>query len=759
MPESLHVWFMSMFKYAGDTATAHIIDDILKPGGIFSQRAMLTSKKGSKFLSILAEASPIAVLRLLEATIGKWGDDEILAFSENRQNLVWTLEKIAVWPTFTVRAMQLLSRLAINENAHYSNNSTGTLVGLFRIGPEWAVTGSSPEARLPVLLRLFRAPSDAERHLGLKVIKAALDSQGRGFRIVGPEYQGLKERAKLWMPETHREWWQAHFIYFQALVDETQHWPSTLRPDVCSALLDAVGQQIKTPPCTELAFQVLNTLVNDSEMLPEKLNSFFSHFRERKDDEQHPEITKKLRSLEHGYTRRNLASRFHRYVLDVDYMEWDEGFRERHNKPKSRAKALVNALACRIARHPEKFSQIQHLITLTKHPPALWYFSEQIAQYDETRALLPALIQIALETNHPTCLHGYLSVVKTSDPEFYRSTVSGFLDMENTAWLGAAIALRSDYDDELFVKCLDALDKKWITPMHFEVLRLGKSIESIPAKRTKALLRQLRDHEAKESLALLIEMLDSIPFDDFAPFDSEFVFGVVSRAVPDEEGWGVMRGYHWKNVCSKLIKWDTSRTLPLLDSLLTKMGEVYRLSYDTNVQPLANELVRANPSGAWKVVTAHFEETLPKWRSDLLNWLKGKSPSVSDEKAPRGAIADMPLLEILEWIEKDPEARASLIAHAAPRTLDNEHGGKLTRELLRKYGTFDGVQSGISATFHSGGWSGPTSIYLKGKRERFRRWLAAGFEIEITEWIEAEIESLDQRIEQEEIEEERSRFS
>jgi hypothetical protein len=255
----------------------------------------------------------------------------------------------------------------------------------------------------------------------------------------------------------------------------------------------------------------------------------------------------------------------------------------------------------------------------------------------------------------------------------------------------------------------------------------------------------------------LVELLDSIPFNDSSPFNSDFVFGVVSRSVPGEERRDVMRGYYWKNVCLKLVEWDASRALPLLDVLLTEMDKVYRLSYDSDVVPLANELVRANPTGAWTIVKAHLEETLPKWRGDLLHWLKG-GLSGFDEQDPRGAIVDLPVSEILEWIEEDPEPRAVLMAHAVPGTLDDEQGGRLTRELLYRYGQWDGVRNGISCTFHSGGWSGPTSAYLKRKREKCRRWLAAGFESEITQWIEAEIEYLDRSIEREEIDEERSRF-
>lgn len=756
MPESLHAWFMNMFKFAGD-ATAHVIDDILRPDGFFSERAALTSAKGSRFLSILAEANPAAVLRLLEATIGKWTDQELLDLKQDRQSLVWALEKIAVWPTLTVRAIQVLVRFATNENANFSNNSTGTLIGLFRIGPEAAATESTPEARLPAMLRLLRASGDEERRLGLKAMDAALDSRGMGFRIVGAEYQGLKERAKLWIPATYGDLWQAKLIYFQALVDETQTWPPSLRAEVCQALLEAVEQQIRTPPCTELAFQVLSVLVDDSTMPPEKLNRFFWHWQKYEDDGQHPEIVKRLQSFERRYTRRDLASRFQRYVIDVDWMEWDEDFRDRHNKPKNRAKILVNALARRIAQHPETLSQIQHLLSPAKNAPTLWHFGEQIALNDATRAFLQPLTRLTLETKHHVCLHGYLSAVRASDPEFYLSTVRGFMGVQSTAWLGATIALRTDYDDELFAQCLDAQEKKWIDPLLFTVLRFGRAIESVPPERTGRLLRQLSEDDAQDSLVLLVELLDSIPFNDSSPFNSGFVFDVASQSVPDEENRDAMRGYYWKNVCSKLIKWDASRTLPLLDALLTEMGKAYRLSYDSNVVPLANELVLADPAGAWDIVETHFEESLPKWRGDLFQWLKG-GLSGFDEEDPRGAIADLPVPEILEWIEEDPEHRAVLMAHAAPRTLDDEYGGRLTRELLYRYGQFDGVRSGISATFHSGGWTGPTSAYLKRKREKFRRWLAAGFEFEITQWIEAEIESLDRNIEREEIDEERSRF-
>jgi hypothetical protein len=757
MPESLHTWFMNMFKFAEGSATAKVIDDILSSDGIFSQSETLTSAKGSRFINTLAEANSVSVLRLLEATIGKWTDQEILSFKQERQNLVWALEKIAVWPAFTVRAINVLARLAINENAENSNNATGTLVALFRIGPESAVTESSPQARLPAMLRLLRSSANMERRLGLKAMSAALDSRGLGYRIVGPEYQGLKERAKLWVPATYAEWWQAMFDYFQVLVDETRSWSPLLRSEVCLVLLEAVKSQLQIPLCTDLSLQVLSELSQDIAMSPGDLNSFFWHWQEYDDDGKQPELTKKIRSLERQYTKQNLSSRFQRYVIDVDWQEWDDEFRERKNKPKNRAKLLVNALAKRVVSNPEKLDQIQHLLSPINNAPALWYFGEKLAHGDDTRVLLVTLTSVTMETKHQGCLSGYLSALRTIDHQRYAVTINRFLDAQETAWLGAMIALRGEYDDTLFMRCLDALNKRWINPQEFSVLRYGKSIESIPSNRIESLFRHLNTFDMQEAITLLVGLLCCIPFNDESPFTSDFVFEVITKAIPSEDHHLVMSGYDWKDVCSKLVSWEKRHALPLLNALLNAMGKEYRLSYDSYVEPLANELVKIESVGAWEVLKTHFEESLPQWRSDLLNWLKG-GLSRFDGNGVRSVIADLPITNIFEWIEVESEPRSALIAHAAPGTLDDELGGQITRELLLRYGQFEGVRNGISATFHSGSWTGPASEHYKRKREKFRQWLAAGFEFEVTQWIESEIEYLDRNIEREEISEERSRF-
>ena len=96
-----------------------------------------------------------------------------------------------------------------------------------------------------------------------------------------------------------------------------------------------------------------------------------------------------------------------------------------------------------------------------------------------------------------------------------------------------------------------------------------------------------------------------------------------------------------------------------------------------------------------------------------------------------------------------------MMAHAVPGSLEDKKGGAVTRYLLENFSDTDGVISGISATFHSGGWIGPESQYLRKKRTSLRNWLSKGYGAKVVDWIEHEIGVADEEIDREEISEER----
>ena len=111
LPSSLQHWLLQQFIYAHASPVAcKVIRDILSSAGPFSQHTFLVSKAGTRFLNCLAEAEPSATLAVIERTFGTWPLEELKSWETGRQDIVWALEKIAVWREYFLRARTCISQ-------------------------------------------------------------------------------------------------------------------------------------------------------------------------------------------------------------------------------------------------------------------------------------------------------------------------------------------------------------------------------------------------------------------------------------------------------------------------------------------------------------------------------------------------------------------------------------------------------------------------------------------------------------------------
>jgi len=758
MPASLNGWFMDMFRFAHGTSAAPVVRDILRSDGIYASRDFLCSDKGTSFLSTLAEADPEATLSLIEQTFGAWSLEELHAFKGGRQQVVWTLEKIAVWkPTF-IRAARVLAKLAITENATNSNNSKGTLLGLFRIGQEAAATEASPLERLPVLLEMFRGDENSKR-MALKVVGSALEASGHGWRMVGPEYQGLKERAQLWCPLTYGEWWAAYRAYWDCLINETRGWPDALRREANSTIIDCAAEQLRIHAHREVILSMLEQIATDSATDIRRLNHFFIQQARWHRDEEDQSAHFRLRRLEGRLTRCSLESRFQRYVLDTTWDEWEDYSLEGELRERARPKKLVRALAVRVAESDEAFAcLLPKILSSSTDNAALFAFGQALCAADKNNKRLSPMLAFEGNPINSQCLGGYLAGLKEHFPDKWLQVLLGLLASKDTANRGAELVWRSGADDIVLNACMDAFESGWIEAGYFRSLCYGMSWQSISHAALIRLLSLLAAREDRVSAFVLVDLLDQVLEKNVWLVDADFVFRVVTQQVQFEDHRDTMHSYHWNGVCKKLVAHDPSKAMPLLNVLLRQMGNDYRLSYDHYVEPLTHSLCKLNPAVAWEIIAAHLLEPAPIWRNDLLNWLKGGMGGFGEENcAP--PIAEFPVQMVLDWIAQDVDARASMIAHCAPDSLDDRLGGELTRALLTLYRMIDGVETGISCNFGSGGWVGPRSKHLRGRRDRFRAWLSQGFDVNVMSWLEDEIVQMDREIEAAEITEERESWN
>lgn len=412
----------------------------------------------------------------------------------------------------------------------------------------------------------------------------------------------------------------------------------------------------------------------------------------------------------------------------------------------------------RVARNDEAFGcLLPKLVSSSAKTGALFAFGQDLCNADkENKQLLP-LLEFKSDSMNSQCVGGYLAGLRVRDPSKWSEVLLGLLANEETANRGADLAWHSGFDDQMLIACMNAFEMGWIGSNIFRSLCDGMSWQAVSQDGLVRLFTLLSNRDDPVSANVLVELLDRMLKKNAWPADSDFVFRVVTTQTHFEERLDA-HDYHWHSICNKLVAYDSTKALPLLDVLLQQMGSNYRLSYDGYVEPLAKSLCRMNPTEAWGIVASHLLCSAPEWRVDILNWLKGGFGSFN-EKNGVPPIAEFPPQLILNWIKQVPEERASMIAHCASRSLDDKFGGALTRALLANYRNIDGVVSGIRCNFHSGCWRGPRSQHLRAMRDQFRNWLGKDFDVNVRSWIDEEIVYLDREIEAAEISEEREAWN
>src|SRR5262249_42755943 len=148
------------------------------------------------------EASPEASLECLKRTVGVWDSDKLKTFTTGRREVIWALERMAIWRELFADSARLLLKLAEFENETWGNNATGVFAGLFSPGPDRvAPTEASLEERFPVLKEALESDSGNVRLVALKAADDALESHSFS-RASGAEYQGLRREPRLWRPHT-----------------------------------------------------------------------------------------------------------------------------------------------------------------------------------------------------------------------------------------------------------------------------------------------------------------------------------------------------------------------------------------------------------------------------------------------------------------------------------------------------------------------------------------------------------------------------
>ena len=747
VPESMRRWFLQLFIYAEGSQEAQcVVKRILSTSGPFSDQNFLRSEFGLRFLNYLAEADPDGTLTLLERTIKTWSQEELYSWRTGRQDIVWALEKIAVCDKLFIRAINILISMALSENEHYSNNSKGTLTGLFDI-QGLAATQAEPTKRFRILKDLVKSNDTNLRRLGLEMCEEWLRTRG-GSRVVGPEYQGLKPAIEFWHPETYGEIFDCWHQVLQFLRTEIKGFEIHDRNEVVKRLVNAAYGFVYIEAVANEIMDILFELAEDKDIDHKPLIQFVIEHLSQSDETLDKTIFNRIRQLDKVLTGTSLWQRTIRYILSSSDLE-DYKFSGGKVKESALPGKRVKNLAEEYTKDLDVFSEyIPKLVQASGH--RLWELGYECGKLAKEKFDEPIVnyIEAGSPDNNPRFLGGYLAGICARNAVRYENLIHRLLHNETTRDI--AVDAISKLTEAVIRELLALLKSGQLAPAAFTSKRLTDLSENLFQQIIIALLDHVED---TSSNIFCVQHVYNYYFgkDSIGDFPEDLIFKVLI-SIPSEFHQNSMYGFYWGKIAQGFIGKYPHRKMDLFKEITSDTKRLSRYCYSGDIGKLANDIVKDHPQETWKIISELLISQSEKYY-ELIFWLKGGIGF--KDRSEHSIMRHMSAEDVIDWIKTDIDNRCRLIQEVLPKTLDEDAGGQLTRLFIEEFCDDERLAGHLHVHFHMGGWSGPDSIYLSGKRDAARRWMSEITSPRIQIWLGKYIEHLSNYIEKAIIKEER----
>lgn len=757
MPDTLRRWFLDMLIYSNGSLSAQAaIQEVLSAeDGPFTSKEFVTSKSGSNFLNVMAEADPAATLAVLERALGDWPLSDSEQLSEARQTLVFALEKIAVWAAHFQSAANLLARLSFGENATNSNNARGTLKGLFALrgGP----TQASAMDRFDFAAALLNDADRFNRLLGLELCEKIL-SDRVGSRIIGVEYQGLAPPIAFWQAKIWNDLLEPRRRAAEMLLEKAApadiEWQSALS----KVLIVAADDMLNYEALTDLALAILRGQLDFVGGNGQALTETLLHRVKHPYKDMPTRVAKELQELLEATGTGPFAKRFARFVT---YDTYEESYNfnaagefVESDVPAKRIEGLAREFVEDAAVRRDNLERVfrspgQRVSQFGQRVAALSFgVADLDGEIFERAGSLDANLSIGF-------LIGYLETVRRHDLARWEARALGLLaDSPPKRWQTDSVVF-SGFSPPVVSRLLDLFDAKAIHPSSFHTAGWRLGDEQLSDSEVEAIcerLNQCGDAEAARSAVQI----------------ASYRFARKGGECPESLQWSLlmnprvferhhdnMTSHYWKTLAKNFRKRFPERDIQFLESILENHCRSGGPESFSGVSKTIAEICTAHPKESWPVVGNALENSEISWT--ISYWLGETQRLKSD--TPEGGRAPTPIdcfepRQVLDWIAEKP-TRADLIMQSLPKTLEPGRAGDLTRGFIELVGPKSPQGSRLMMNFDMGVRWGPDSSYYSQRRDAARSWLSATNSSQAREWLGDFIPMLSRWIDEARIHEER----
>ena len=312
---NLIYWYEDMFEYAKKSAEViPVIENYLKPYGIFEKKKIMDQINGSRFFLKLSVADPEKSLEFLKRFISSKTITELKTPTHWRRNVVWALQRTSMKKELFVDSATLLLTLGIAENENYSNNASGIFTGLFSPGSgAVAPTEMHPKERIPVIEYALSSDSIDSIKLGIQACENAL--QSNNFTSIDVTSDDLVDDFKLWNCKSIDE----VYDYYRNILDILwKHLKKSKNTSIIELITDVILKKtlflIVIDDITEKILEIIENMYDSKNIDNETIFENIQHILNYSDKQTDANVKSRLKKVQSNIVGDTYHSKLLRYV-------------------------------------------------------------------------------------------------------------------------------------------------------------------------------------------------------------------------------------------------------------------------------------------------------------------------------------------------------------------------------------------------------------------------------------------------------------
>jgi hypothetical protein len=744
-------WFREMYRYARESKESMaVVRKLLDENGPFGSSDSFQEGRSAEFFLRLTDAAPDAALKRLEQTIGTWDVERLKSFGEGRRQVVWALERIAVWRELFSGAATLLLKLAEAESENIANNATGVFADLFSPGSgPVAPTEASPEERFPILECAISSESSAQRLVALQAADHALET-GHFSRLVGAEYQGLRRPPEFWVPLTWGELFDAYRRVWRLLESRLDRMPSDERTQATQILLRHARGLSGMANLTPMVIGTLTTLWHtpwvDRRDIIDTVEDVFRYSA----DELDPGVRPQWEGLRALIAPVDFDSRLERYVA-MD--RWADSIDDEEQKSDT-VERHIDQLAEEAFADRSLLADALHWL-VTERAKNGYRFGYALGRLDSIETFLESIIAAQRSAKHPDSflLGGYLRAVSERSGERSEQILDALATDERLRQAVPELTFRSGLTDRGALRLVSLLRSGVLEVWRLRVFGFGGVICNISETVFHQLVEQLLQVATATAAGIAVDLFHFYYLRGHSaqPLPRDMTVRLLTAdpffASSMESEASGLREYDWDEVAEAFVEQYPVDALPLGRRLLAHFGDKNTIigGFRSQAQKVLDRILRSHSQELWLDIQGYLALPLDSREFRIRHWLRD------------GAMLAVPSNLVWKWIEGDVEQRAWYTANLVPPSYPGDPSSCSARELLVRYGDREDVRRNLQANFSSEHWWGPESQHLQGKLTWIQELLKDETDTNARRWLSEYASVVEMRLQRARIEEERER--